>query len=339
MILLIASLLARLVLAPVFAVAGLTKLADSDKTREMLAGFGVGRGFLSFMALALPLVELAVAAALIVPPVAFAGALAASALLALFTGVIVFNLSKGHHPDCNCFGQIGSAPIGSLTLVRNVVLTCLALLVVAAGPDAAATWRLDHYFGVTPLAALAGAWALIALLLLLMIAAAQMLILHRLAQVQTGAAPGPMSYGLPSESRGLSEGSQAPSFGLSDTEGAFITLEQLLAPGRRVILLFIKPDCPPCVAMADEVDRWQKAHAGLLDIVRISDGTAAADHYALLQVRGELAQAYDCWGTPSAVLITPDGRIGSLAAQGAAAIRALVRRAAVAATMDGIKTA
>ena len=270
MTLLIAALVARLVLVPVFALAGLAKLADIDKTREMLAGFGFRRGLLNFMAVALPLVELAVAAALIAPPTAFAGALTASALLAVFSGVIAFNLSQGRHPACNCFGQIGSAPIGPLTLVRNGALTGLALLVVAAGPGAAATWRLDQLFGVTPLAALVGTGAVVSLLLLLLIAAAQLMILHRLARVEMGTAPAAMAHVLPKQSRGLPEGSLAPSFGLSDTRGDFITLEQLLAPGRPVILFFTKPDCPPCAAMADEVDRWQRNHAGLLEIVRIT---------------------------------------------------------------------
>ena len=339
MTLLIGSLLARLVLALVFAVAGLTKLANTDKTREMLAGFGVGRGMLTYLAFALPLVELSVAIALIVPPAAYTGALSALALLALFTGAILYNLAQGRHPVCNCFGQIDAAPIGPLTLVRNGVLTGLALLVVVAGPHAARFWRLDQLIGITPLAALAGAAAVVALLLLLLIALAQLTILDRLSRVQMDATPSAAASALPKASHGLSEGSLAPSFGLSDTRGDFITLEQLLAAGRPVILLFTKFDCPPCLAMADEVDRWRKNHSHLLEIVRISDSAEGPQGYALLQARGAVAQAYDCWGTPCAVLVTADGRIGSLVAQGAAAIRALVKRAVAASNRDGIKTA
>lgn len=339
MTLLIGSLLARLILALVFAVAGLAKLANTDKTREMLAGFGVGRGMLTFLAFALPLVELFVAVALIVPPAVYMGALTALALLALFTGTILFNLSQGRHPVCNCFGQIDSAPIGPLTLVRNGLLTGLALLVVAAGPRAASIWRLDQLFGITPQAALAGAAALVAILLLLLIALAQLTILHRLSRVQIDGTTSTTAYDLPKASRGLPEGSLAPSFGLSDTRGDFITLEQLLAAGRPVILLFTKFDCPPCLAMADEVDRWRKNYSYLLEIVRISDSEEGPEHYALLQARGAVAQAYDCWGTPCAVLVTPDGHIGSSAAQGAAAIRALVKRAVAGSIQNSIKTA
>lgn len=339
MTLLIGSLLARLVLTLVFAVAGLAKLSNIDNTREMLAGFGVGRGLLTSLAFALPLVELLMAVALLVPATAYVGALMALALLALFTGAILFNLAQGRRPVCNCLGQIGSAPIGPLTLVRNGLLTGLALLVVLAGPDAARFWRLDQLFGITPLAALAGAAALAALLLLLLIAVAQLTILRRLSRVQMDATTSAMAYAMPKASRGLPEGSLAPSFGLSDTRGDFITLEQLLAAGRPVILFFTKFDCPPCLAMADEVDRWRKNHAHLLEIVRISDSAEGPEEYALLQAKGAVAQAYDCWGTPCAVLVAPDGRIGSSVAQGAAAIRALVKRAVAAANQDGIKTA
>ena len=339
MTLLIGSLLARLVLALVFAVAGLVKLANIAKTREMLAGFGVGRGMLTVMAFALPLVELLVAVALIVPPAAYGGGLTALALLALFTGAILFNLAQGHRPVCNCFGQIHSAPIGPLTLVRNGLLTGLALLVVVAGPHAARFWRLDQLLGITPLAALAGTAALVALLLLLLIALAQLKILHRLSRLEMDATTSATAYALPKASRGLPEGSLAPSFGLSDTRGDFITLEQLLAAGRPVILFFTKFDCPPCLAMADEVDRWRNNYAHLLEIVRISDSAEGPEAYALLQAKGGVAQAYDCWGTPCAVLVTPDGRIGSLVAQGAAAIRALVKRAVAASNQVAIKTA
>jgi uncharacterized membrane protein YphA (DoxX/SURF4 family) len=339
MTLLIASWLARIVLASVFAVAGLAKLANADRTRATMEGFGVPGGITNGAAVALPVAELAIAAALIAPPTAFAGALAASALLILFTGAILLNLSRGQRPDCNCFGQIAASPIGPLTLVRNGVLTGLGILVVAAGPRAAATWRLDAVFDVPPLIALAGAGAVATIMLLLLIAAMQVTILQRLARLPAGTAPVAALDRLPGESSGLPEGSLAPSFGLSDTRGEFITLEQLLAAGRPTVLFFTKPDCPPCAAMANEVDRWQKNHAGLLEIVRVSHCLAAIEHHALLQSKGEVAQAYACWGTPCAVLITPDGRIGSPAAQGAGAIRALVRRAAAAAAQDRIKTA
>ena len=45
-------------------------------------------------------------------------------LLSLFVIAIAANLLLGRRPDCNCFGQIKSTPIGWTTVVRNAVLAC-----------------------------------------------------------------------------------------------------------------------------------------------------------------------------------------------------------------------
>jgi thiol-disulfide isomerase/thioredoxin len=55
----------------------------------------------------------------------------------------------------------------------------------------------------------------------------------------------------------------------------------------------------------------------------------------LLQKDREIAEAYQAYGTPGAVLIRPDGTIGSPVAQGADAIRALI---ATALTPAGLAT-
>lgn len=336
MALVIATLLSRVVLCAIFLLAGLTKLAAPDSTREMLAGFGVRSRALTMLALALPAVELGIAVALILPPTAYAGALSAFALLALFTGVIGFNLMRGRQPYCNCFGQISSAPVNSLTLVRNVSLTGVALLVVVAGPDMATT-RLNEVFGISQQAALAWAGGAILLAILLFIAVVQVAILRRLTGLDEGNVRAGPAFSGPTESGGLPEGAPAPSFGLVDTRGKFVTLEELLAPGHPLILYFSKPDCPPCAALADEVGRWQRNYAGSFDITRISDRAVEGDEYALLQANNEVARAYDCWGTPCAVLVTREGRIGSIAAQGASAIRSLVRRVAASTVKDDVK--
>ncbi|MEJ6009359.1 MauE/DoxX family redox-associated membrane protein [Novosphingobium aquae] len=339
MTLLIAAFVARLTLFVLFAVAGLAKLANRDQTREMLAAFGIRDHALTIGAVTLPLVELAIAAALIISPTAFAGALAAALMLAGFAVVIIVSLAQGRRPSCNCFGQLGASPIGPATLFRNLLLMGLSLLMVAAGAEAAATWRLDLVFGVTPGVALAGAAAVIALVLLVLIVAAQLAILNRLARLHFDSPSVTSLSALPKAIHGLAEGTVAPRFGLGDTQGDFVTLDQLLAPRRPVILLFTKADCPPCAAMSSEVERWQRLYADQVAIVRIGEGVADVKKYALLQTNGAVASAYDCWGTPCAVLVLPDGTIGSRAAQGTAAIRALVKRTAAVADLDSVKSA
>ena len=54
-------------------------------------------------------------------------------MLALFSGAIGVSLARGRRPDCHCFGQVHSAPIGWSTLMRNLGLACIAAFVVWLG--------------------------------------------------------------------------------------------------------------------------------------------------------------------------------------------------------------
>lgn len=115
---------AALVLAGVLAWAGVAKLARPRTTAASFAALGVPG------ARVVPVVELVVAAALIVwPPV---GAPAAAALLAAFTVVLVRAMRRG--VGCACFGGAASQPAGARELVRNAGLSALALAAVPARP-------------------------------------------------------------------------------------------------------------------------------------------------------------------------------------------------------------
>ena len=127
-------LLARLLLAIVFVVAGLAKLADRAGSRQALVGFGLPAALAVPLGTLLPLAELAVAVALLPTTSAWWGALGALALLLLFVVGIGFTLARGRTPDCHCFGQLHSEPVGWPTLARNGVLALLAVLVVSRGP-------------------------------------------------------------------------------------------------------------------------------------------------------------------------------------------------------------
>ena len=126
-------LLARLLLSGVFAAAGATKLADLAGSRRAMRGFGLPGPLAAPAGVALPVAELLVAVLLL--PAATAGwaALGAAALLLAFVGAIAFNLARGRTPDCHCFGQLHSGPIGRPTLIRNALLALVALPVAVSG--------------------------------------------------------------------------------------------------------------------------------------------------------------------------------------------------------------
>src|SRR5436305_4678341 len=124
---------ARLLLCVVFLIAGLAKLADLARSRQALRDFGVPAALADPFGLLLPLAELAVAMALLLPATAWWGALGAFALLLLFVGGIGYNLARGRTPDCHCFGQLHSAPAGWPTLMRNLVLAAVAAVILVLG--------------------------------------------------------------------------------------------------------------------------------------------------------------------------------------------------------------
>src|SRR5215472_18635032 len=126
-------LLLRLFLAGTFAIAGAAKQADLAGSRKAMRGFGVPAKLADVFGLLLPLAELAVAIALIVPLTAWWGGVAALALLLIFVAGIGYNLAQGRTPDCHCFGQLHSAPAGWSTLIRNLVLAGVAGLVLGFG--------------------------------------------------------------------------------------------------------------------------------------------------------------------------------------------------------------
>lgn len=338
----IALLIARVLLAAVFLVAGVTKLADRKGSRQALIDFGVPTPLAAPGGLLLPLAELAVAGALIPVASAWWGAIGALALVLLFLLGIAYNLARGRSPNCHCFGQLYSKPIGRSTLIRNLLLAAVAGFVVGFGyttPELSATsWfavlalsqRIELITGLVVVALLVGVgWLLLLMLrqqgrLLLRIEA-----LEEHLEAEGSAAPGAQIV----QPQGLPVGTPAPSFALPGLYGETITLEFLRAAGKPVLLLFSDPGCGPCNALLPEIGRWQRDYLNKLALAVISRGTsqdnrAKADEHGishiLLQQNREIAEAYKAYGTPGAVLIRPDGTIGSPLAQGADAIRALV---------------
>jgi len=127
-------LVARVLLAGVFGVAGVAKLADRAGSRQALRDFGVPPILADPLGRLLPLTEIAIAAALIPTLSAWWGALGALVCLLLFVVGIGINLARGNRPDCHCFGQLSSAPVGWPTLLRNGLLAAIAGAVVWHGP-------------------------------------------------------------------------------------------------------------------------------------------------------------------------------------------------------------
>lgn len=333
-------LVARLVLAAVFVVAGIAKLIDYSGSRQAVRDFGVPAGIAGPLGMVVPLAELAIAIALVPQGSAWWGAVGALALLLVFVVAIGYNLARGRTPDCHCFGQLHSAPVGWPTLIRNGLLAALAALIVTVGfgdPGASTVaWLGDlsmaERIGIAVVAlaavALAGmGWLLIDLLL------QNGRLLLRIEALESAVATG---GSMPTQAAaGLPIGTPAPAFQLPGLHGEMMTLAALRAAGMPVLLVFSDPSCGPCNALMPEIGRWQREHVQTLTVAVIGRGALEANRaksvehgleHVLLQEDREVAEAYRAMATPTGVLISADGTIAGSAAQGSEAIRALVAR-------------
>ena len=335
-------LVARLVLAAVFVVAATAKLADRSATRRALRDFGLPDALVPWLVVLLPLAELAIALLLLPAATAWLAAACAGLLLLAFSAAIGWQLRHGRAPACHCFGRLSSAPAGRGTLARNAALTALAALVVAfgrvdAGPSAVG-W-LQALSGAQ-IAGLLGGGVLAALvaveggLLLQLLRQNGRLLLRIEALEERVSAPSAASQPeIPPAAPARRPRVAAPGFQLPDVLGVRHTLDSLRAPGLPVVLLFSDPGCTPCTSLLPDVARWQHEHAGCFRLALLSRGQPAANRAkssehglrdVLLQHDYEVAAAYGASGTPSAVLVLPDGTIGSPVAAGADEIRALI---------------
>jgi methylamine dehydrogenase accessory protein MauD len=331
-------LIIRSFLALVFAIAGLAKLADPAGSRKSMLDFGLPS---SPSWILLPLAELAIAIALLTGNAAWIGAIGGLALLLIFIAGISITLGQGRRPDCHCFGQIHSTPIGWKTLARNAVLALAAAFVVwqgrgNAGPslwgwiaslDAREKWI---FFAGS------GALAIVAVLTGLVISLMRQngRILMRLDALEQQAGANSSAEEAPPQ--GLPIGEKAPEFSLTALDGKDGTLADLLALSKPVMLTFIGPSCNPCDALLPEIAGWQRKYADKLTIALISEGKLAENRAKkkqhgvkriLIQKEREIADAYQANATPAAVIVNPDGTIGSYVSLGADEIKAAVLQA------------
>ena len=237
----------RLLLAAVFAVAGIAKLADREGSRRAARGFGAP----GWLGVAIPVVELAIAVALVPGVSARSAAAGAAALLALFALAIAVSLTKGRKPDCGCLGKLHSAPAGWGTVARNVALAALALA-VASQPAGALSWIEVTVAGIANVIA---AQAILAYTLLRRYGRA----LERIEALEAvSGRPQPLEVG-----------AEAPRF------------DGLPAVGRQALLVFTDPGCAHCDALLPKIAAWRLELEGNLAIALVNDRPEVAGLYSV----------------------------------------------------------
>lgn len=121
-------MLCRVALAAVFGLAAWAKLTDFPRWRQSLDQHGLGPAVSGGVAWLVPVLEAGVAGGLLAPGAAWGAAVAALALLAVFTAAGARALATGRAARCACFGRWGR--LGPRALARNVLFAVPAVVIL-----------------------------------------------------------------------------------------------------------------------------------------------------------------------------------------------------------------
>jgi peroxiredoxin len=313
---------ARLLLAAAFATAAAGKLLRRAETEATITAFGVPAALRRPVAIVLPLVELAVAAALLVPAAAAPAGVAALSLLGAFSLAVARVLARGAQVDCNCFGALGPSRISRWTLVRNLALMVPAGFVAVAGASnpgpSVVAWAggLDANAVVVVVAGVALVGTALSLACCWQLMRQNGRLLARLDRLDDA--------GGGTKTVAARLGEPAPAFAYPDLDGRSVTLGELL-DGRRLLLVFTDPGCQACDPLLGDLGRRQRDPESDLRPVLISRGdpeanrAKAAEHgleLVLLQEDFELARSVGVAGMPGALVLDREGRIAGEPAVG-----------------------
>jgi uncharacterized membrane protein YphA (DoxX/SURF4 family) len=119
---------AAIVLGAVLLLSGAAKLAAGPRWVAQAQALGAPASAVPVV----PWLEVALGALLVGGVYRTVVALAAAALLVVFTVLLVVRLVQGLRPPCACFGALSTRPVGPGSVVRNVVLLALALIAAFA---------------------------------------------------------------------------------------------------------------------------------------------------------------------------------------------------------------
>jgi thiol-disulfide isomerase/thioredoxin len=331
-------LLIRLLLAGVFGVAGLAKAIDRKGSEKALRDFGVPASLVPAAAVFLPLAEIAVAVSLLFVTTSWYAAIASAALLAIFTAAMLYQMAKGRNPDCHCFGQVTSTPVSNSTVVRNVLLIAASALLISRGTadqgTALVSGRDDAFTVVVGLAVLGLLFA--AFNTLVQILRKQDDIVRRIEVMELVAREGGEverdEAGHPHE--GLPIGAHLADFVSKDIDGDRVTLDSLLSDGLPMLFLHVSPGCTPCAQLIPKIPEWKSSLENKANLVLVSVGDKRENEEKfgglgvtiILQNAREVAEVLKAKWTPTALLVSSEGRVISHLAAGDQAISELVRQ-------------
>ena len=315
---------APILLSITLLISGLAKLGAREGTQDAMRSLRLPLPTMhASVASVLPVMEIVLALAIWIPApplqVLLTGLVAA--LMLTYLVIIARALTFEEQVHCSCFGTLASPTVSRTTLVRNVILSLLGVLAVAAAGSGAMTTLLVQ----APLGLIG-----LGMALLIAIALTAVTIGGSVADPEADAstAPAPAAAD-PDEDELLDyERSPIPAAVLQQPDGRLITLTQLTAQ-RAALLVFVTEGCGPCERVLDHAEEWigeleqtlqvRFVFSRPLDQLR-ERTTDRVEGHALHDLQFTARTALGGTGAPSAVLLGADGQLAGGPVNGGSAV-------------------
>jgi hypothetical protein len=311
----------RVVLAAVFAVAGVTKLIDRPAFQSSVYQLGLPVPLATWTARLLPILELAIALALLPSVSVEAGAVAAVCLLLVVSAVRIAQLIRGDETDCHCFGRLRAFGTGYWLIARNAVLATiglfLAVMAITRTSPSGISWAGD----VSPTT-----WLVASILVVLLIGLSGGAVVTRrllqqqkfiLTRVETLEAN--LIFGAPVALQEPDLQGELPDLNLTSLAGSELSLRQLLASTPETLFVFVEQSCRACETLLRAIRAHDRERTTLRTIIVLAATYPAFERTGvelrervddvLVDQGDEVATSFGVHARPAALVVSTAGDV------------------------------
>jgi hypothetical protein len=316
----------RTTLAAVLATAAIAKGIDYRGTRTGLLTLGVPTSAASVATVALPVIELSVAAALLTSGYAKPALLGTVALMLAFVVVVGYGMSAGRVSGCRCFGAFSEDTTPLVAMFRALTLAAVAGVALWQFPRQNDRAIGEWLFSMR-LSARVGLLVGVALAVTLIVRPQGWRLRSRRSSSVRSSRDDAHASGAGHSAKSLVVGPAtriAPMVGVTQAgplmgtmaPSRHVTQGGIATVGAPTLLVFTRSEATHCRRALSTLSAWRASRLVPLALETIDVDVA----------RGrDVARDYGVRAVPAALLLDADGTVGSRLAVGGAAIEALLR--------------
>lgn len=308
----------QLLLSIVLLVAGGTKLMGRESFASSLERMRFPSSTIGMVSVIVPLGEIVLGIAILIPTSAQWSAGIAGCLMAIYALFVVWEIKTNRGVKCACFGNLSSSSMSGATVIRNLILTAVAVAAFVGLKAGHHNSIIDAWSRIVGSQNVIAAFSILSLVVSLIVLFLAIYLLTQYGAISL--ALDPMR-----EQVGLKKGDLIPDFSLVGVDGKPVTREVLLESAPNLLnVIFASTSCSHCESIfaslvGDESldsSRIIVVATGDADGVRAKLGSRFGER-VFSDVGSVAAKSLKVFSTPTIVQMDSSGRVSSDSESGA----------------------